>query len=118
MMIFVNECYKKVNIPKDYLINFLRLLNPIAPHLTEEINEKVFGAKKSMVYDTWPTYDPNKIKANEVTVVVQVNGKVRDKMEVESGLSKEKLEELALNNPKVKQYITGEVKKVIVVPNK
>ena len=118
MMIFINECYKHKTIKKEYLIGFLRLLNPIAPHITEEINELVFKADHSMVYDKWPEYDVAKTKDDMVTIVIQVNGKIRDKISVDSNISKEDLEQLSLNNEKVKAFITGPVKKVIVVPKK
>ncbi|MBP5407689.1 MAG: class I tRNA ligase family protein, partial [Bacilli bacterium] len=111
-------CYKHKTIKKEYLIGFLRLLNPIAPHITEEINELVFKSKKSMVYDKWPEYDEAKTKDDMVTIVIQVNGKIRDKISVDSNISKEDLEQLSLNNEKVKAFITGPVKKVIVVPKK
>ncbi len=118
MMIFVNECYKNPNIKKEYLQGFLRLLNPIAPHITEELNEIVFKATKSMAYDKWPTFDEDKLANDTVTIVIQVNGKIRDKIEVDANIAKEELEKIALNNDKVKAFITSPVKKVIVVPKK
>ncbi len=118
MMVFMNECYKKVKVPREYLLGFLRMLNPVAPHITEEINELVFGAKNSMAYDKWPVCDESKIKEDTVTVIIQVNGKIRDKVNVSANTSKEELEQIALNNEKAKAFITGPVKKVIVVPNK
>ena len=71
-----------------------------------------------MVYDKWPEYDEAKTKDDMVTIVIQVNGKIRDKIEVSADISKEELERIALNNEKVKAFITGPVKKVIVVPKK
>ena len=118
MMIFVNECYKNPNIKKEYLQGFLRLLNPIAPHITEELNEIVFKATKSMAYDKWPTFDEDKLANDTVTIVIQVNGKIRDKIEVDANIAKEELEKIALNNDKVKAFLTSPVKKVIVVPKK
>ena len=118
MMIFVNECYKNPNIKKEYLQGFLRLLNPIAPHITEELNEIVFKATKSMAYDKWPECDESKISDEVVTVVVSVNGKMRDKLSVSVDITNEELEKLALASEKVKAFITGNVKKVIIVPKK
>ncbi|MBO7078351.1 MAG: leucine--tRNA ligase [Bacilli bacterium] len=118
MMIFVNECYKNPNIKKEYLQGFLRLLNPIAPHITEELNELVFKATKSMAYDPWPVCDETKIADETVTVVVSVNGKIRDKLSVSADITNEELEKLALASEKVKAFITGNVKKVIIVPKK
>ena len=118
MMIFVNECYKNPNIKKEYLQGFLRLLNPIAPHITEELNEIVFKATKSMAYDKWPECDESKISDEVVTVVVSVNGKMRDKLSVSVDITNEELEKLALASEKVKAFVTGSVKKVIIVPKK
>ena len=119
MMIFVNECYKDPSIPKDYAIGFLKLLNPICPHITEELFEMINGEGEFLVYQKWPTFDDAKTKTNTITVVVQVNGKIRDKLEVEANCSKEELEKLALASEKVLASINGNpVKKVIVVPNK
>ena len=118
MMIFTNEAYKNPNIPREYLEGFLKLLNPIAPHITEELWEKL-GHNETIAYEKWPVYDDAKTVENLVTVVVQVNGKIRDKLEVASNTSKEELETLALASPKVQANLEGKTpKKVIVVPNK
>jgi len=119
MMIFINECYKDTNIPFDYLVGFLKLLNPVAPHLTEELYSQVCNQNDSISNSSWPTYIEEKTLENNVTVIVQVNGKVRDKLEVTMGLSKEALEELALNSEKAKNFIgDATIKKIIIVPNK
>ena len=117
MMIFMNECYKNAHIKREYLEGFVKLLNPLAPHLTEELWSRL-GHDKTIAYEPWPTFDAAKAAVSMVTVVVQVNGKLRDKMEVNKGISKEELEKMALSNEKVKSYITGDIKKVIVVPDK
>jgi leucyl-tRNA synthetase len=119
MMTFVNECYKNPNVPFKYLEGFLQLLNPVAPHLTEELYQNVLNFTKSISESTWPTYDENLIVEDAVTVVIQVNGKIRDKIDVEVNIDKETLEKLALESEKVKQFIDGkEIRKIIVVPNK
>ncbi|HEY8445205.1 MAG TPA: leucine--tRNA ligase [Bacilli bacterium] len=119
MMVFINECYKDTNIPYDYLIGFLKLLNPVAPHLTEELYSQVFNKTESIAYQKWPTYDEEKTLEDKITIVIQVNGKIRDKIETVPGRSKEELEKEALNNPKVLPYINDkEIKKVIIVPDK
>jgi len=117
MMIFMNECYKNAAIKKEYLEGFLLLLNPLAPHLTEELWEGL-GHNKTMAYEPWPTFDNAKASVDKVTVIIQVNGKLRDKVEVNKGTSKEELEKLALSNEKAKAFITGDIKKIIVVPDK
>jgi len=119
MMTFVNECYKNPNIPFKYLEGFLKLLNPIAPHLTEELYQNVLNFTTSIAYSKWPEYDESILVEDKVTVVIQVNGKVRDKVEVEKDLDNATLESIVLNSEKVKGFIEGkEVKKVIIVPNK
>lgn len=119
MMVFINECYKDTNIPYDYLIGFLKLLNPVAPHLTEELYSQVFNKNDLLANQEWPTYDEEKTIESLVTIVIQVNGKIRAKIEVEAGKSKEELEKIALNNPKIIPHINNkEIKKIIVVPDK
>ena len=119
MMIFVNEAYKERKLPKAYLESFLLLLNPVAPHITEELWNTVLGHKELLVYEQWPSYDIAKTLNNEITVVVQINGKLRDKLEVAADTSKEELEKAALELPRIKELLNGlTIRKVIVVPNK
>ena len=118
MMIFINAVYKEDVFPVEYAEGFIKLLNPIAPHITEEIWEKL-GHKETMTYEKWPEYQEDKIKDDIVTVVVQVNGKVRGKMEVVSSISDEEMESKAFNIDNVKQYtLNKEVVKVITIPKK
>ncbi len=118
MMIFINECYKSPSLSYDHIIDFLKLLNPVAPHITEELNEILKG-KEILANSKWPTYDEEKCKEDLITVVIQVNGKIRDKLEVSSQIEKEELEKLALENPKVLSFINGApIRKVIVIPKK
>ena len=119
MMMFVNECYKEKKVPLEYLEGFLKLLNPIAPHITEELYSQVLNHNESIAYAKWPEFDENKVALEKATIIVQVNGKMRDKLEVEMNASKETVEKKALESEKVKAFINGaSVKKVIVVPNK
>ncbi len=118
MMIFINDVYKVGKINKDMMIGFLRLLYPIAPHICEELNEMLTG-EEDMSYDAWPTYDSSKLIVNKVTIAVQVNGKVRGKFEADKDADKEVVEKQAMELESVKKYTSeGEVKKVIVIPNK
>lgn len=118
MMIFINEAYKAPNMPTCYLEGFLKLLSPVAPHLSEELWSHL-GHTETITYETWPTFDEGKTANQQVTVVVQVNGKIRDKIDVDVDMSKEDLEKLALTSKKVQEYLQGATpKKIIVVPNK
>ncbi len=118
MMIFINAVYKEDVFPLEYATNFVKLLNPIAPFMTEEIWQ-MLGHDKTIAYEPWPTYDEEKTKEEEFEMVVQVNGKVRGKIVVSMETSKEEMETLAKNLDNVKKYIEGkEIVKVITVPKK
>ena len=118
MMTFINDAYKQDEIFIDYVRGFIQLLNPIAPHMTEEI-WFLFGTDSELTYATWPTYDNEKLVDDTITVVVQVNGKLRAKLDVPADISKESMQEFALANENVKKFTEGkEVIKVIVVPGK
>ncbi len=118
MMIFINAVYKEDEFPLEYAINFVKLLNPIAPFITEEIWQ-MLGHDKTIAYETWPTYDIEKTKEDEFEMVVQVNGKVRGKIVVSMETSKEEMEVLAKELDNVKKYINGkEIIKIITVPKK
>ena len=119
MMIFINAVYKEEIFPLEYAKNFIKLLNPIAPHITEEIWHEVFNEENTIAYETWPTHDCTKIVDEMFTMVVQVNGKVRGKIDVESNTSKEEMEKLAMGIENVKNFIDGkEIVKIITVPKK
>lgn len=118
MMVFVNEAYKQEELPRVYMEGFVKLLNPICPHITEELWE-MLGHEGTISYSEWPTYDESKLVDDEIEIVVQVNGKVRDRIVVPVDMDKEKLEKQALALEKVQTQIEGkEIRKVIVVPKK
>jgi len=118
MMIFVNEVTGQDTRPRALLEPFVLLLSPYAPHIAEELWEKL-GRKPSLAYMPWPKYVEALLVETTITVVVQVNGKVRDRLDVPADITKEDLEKLALANEKVKESITGkQIKKVVVVPGK
>ena len=119
MMIFVNAVYKEDKISKEYASGFVKLLNPIAPHITEEIWHTFLGHTDTIANETWPSYDEAKITEDTYTMVVQVNGKLRGKIDVSSETSKEEMERLAKSIPNVISFIDGkEIVKVITVPKK
>jgi len=118
MMIFVNEVTAQEKRPRKLLEPFVLLLAPYAPHLAEELWEKL-GHNQSLAYAPWPKYDNALLKEDNVTVILQVNGKIRDRIEVPAQISSADLEKLALANAHVQQHLVGkQVKKVIVVPGK
>jgi leucyl-tRNA synthetase len=118
MMIFVNEVTAQEKRPRKLLEPFVLVLAPYAPHLAEELWEKL-GNKQSLACAPWPKFDAALLKEENVTVILQVNGKLRDRMEVPAQISPAELEKLALANDRVKEHLAGkQVKKVIVVPGK
>ena len=118
LMIFINACYKEEELPKEYMEGFLKLFNPVCPHITEELWERL-GHSNTISYEKWPEYDESKTIEDEFEMVVQVNGKVRGKVMVSSDTDKEEMEMKACEIPNVQSFISGkEVVKVIVVPKK
>ena len=118
LMVFINDCYKANNIYKPYVEGFVKMLAPIAPHVSEELWQRL-GNQETITYQPWPTYNASLLVDDEIEIVVQVNGKVRAKIDIPKDLSKEDMQELALQNENVKLSIEGkEIKKVIAVPQK
>ena len=119
MMIFVNDVYKKKTFSKTQAIGFLKMLNPIAPHITEELYQTVFNKKDSITYQEWPSFDESKLVLDEIEVVVQVNGKLRDRVQVKPDEKESVVKDLALKAPNVVKFTEGvTVVKVIYIPNK
>jgi leucyl-tRNA synthetase len=118
LMVFVNEGNKQEVLPKALIEGFVKLLSPVAPHIAEELWEKL-GHTDTITYEAWPTYDESLLVEKEVEVVVQMNGKVKTKLVVNKGASKEEMEAAALADEKVQAAI-GEktIRKVIAVPGK
>ncbi len=126
---FVNILYEYTNSKKEYsdadkavlsfaMESLIKLMSPIVPHITEEAWCDL-GGKDSVHLSEWPKYDEKLAVTKSITVVIQVNGKLRDKLEVEPDLDKSILEKLALENEKAKAFMEGkQVVKVIVVPNR
>lgn len=118
LMISLNEIEKLKAIDSEQYGMFLRLLAPFAPHVVEELWESL-GNKKSIQLAGWPSYDPALAVDNEVTIVVQINGKMRGSFTTTADNSKEELERLAKSIPEASKWLEGKsIKKVIVVPNK
>ena len=118
MMIFINECYKAETVYKEYAFNFIKMLSCIAPHICEGMWQ-MLGHDSSIAYETWPTYDENMLVSETVEMGVQVNGKLRAKIQVTKDTDDEAVKEIAFEQENVKAHTEGKnIVKVIVVKNK
>jgi len=100
------------------ILTLIKLMSPVAVHLTEEAWREL-GGEESVHIQKWPSWDENLAKASSITLIVQINGKVKDKIEADEALSQDELKELALSSDKIKEQITGKtIVKTIVVPKK
>ncbi|MFH2051236.1 MAG: leucine--tRNA ligase [bacterium] len=118
MMVFVNEMNQLEVRPRSVLEDFVKLLGPYAPHLAEEIWAKL-GNSGTLTHVPWPAADPRYLVADLITVVVQVNGKVRDQLQVAPDADQETVKAMALDSPKIRQWTEGkQITKTIYVPGK
>ena len=118
LMTLVNELTKANHIFKEDYETLLKIVNPFAPHICEELWQRL-GHKDDMVNAPWPIADESKMIESTIEIVVSVNGKVRDKITLPLDTSKDEVIELALATEKIKTILAGkEIRKVIVVPNK
>ena len=118
MMIFVNDCYKEEKVSKTYIEGLVKLISPIAPHVGEEMWE-ILGHNKSLAYEAWPTYDEALCVDDEITIGVQVNGKLRATLTVAKDTDSATLQELALANADIKRHTEGKIiRKVIAIVNR
>ena len=118
MMIFINAVYKEDVFPKEYAEGFVKLLNPVAPHIGEELWE-MLGHDNTIAYEEWPTYDESKLGEDEKEIGVQVNGKVRGTIKIGVDEAEDSIKEKALADENVKRHIDGkEIVKFIVIKGK
>ncbi|MGI9950839.1 leucine--tRNA ligase [Moorellaceae bacterium AZ2] len=114
----VPEPEQNLPLVKEGLKKLITLLAPFAPHIAEELWQGI-GQERSVHLESWPSYDPQALVTEEVTVVVQINGKVRDRLQVPAGLKEEDLKEAVLSREKVASLLSGQqVLKIVVVPDK
>lgn len=118
LMVLVNAMYKESVIPKEYMEGLVKMLNPICPHITEEL-WSMLGHEGTIAYEAWPVYDEAKLVLNEFDIAVQVNGKLRGTITISVDDSEDVIKEKALSCENVKRHTEGkEVVKVIVIKNK
>ncbi|WP_139994288.1 leucine--tRNA ligase [Paenibacillus paridis] len=118
LMIFVNEAYKTEVLPQAAMEQFVQLLSPIAPHIAEELWEKL-GRTDSLTYAAFPTYEESWTVDQEVEIVVQVNGKIADRVSIAADMDVAEMESLAKELEKVQELIAGKtIRKVIAVKGK
>jgi leucyl-tRNA synthetase len=118
MMIFINEIFKMETLHRSVWERFVLLLSPYAPHIAEELWE-LLGKEPPVALKSWPSYKEELIQDEEVTVVIQVNGKVRDRLQMAVDTPEETMKERALASERVQQFVDGkEIRRIITVPNK
>ena len=118
LMVFVNEAQKAARVPRVLAEGFVLLLAPFAPHLGEELWQRL-GHAETLAYETWPSYDLGLIQDDTVTVAVQVNGKFRATIELASDADKDAALDAARNQDKVATYLAGKtIRREIVVPGR
>ncbi len=115
MMVLANKLDDEKSVSKEDYKKFLQILAPFAPHMTEELWRNL-GDTASIHLSSWPKYDESKIKEEKIKIVIQINGKVRDEIEVHAGAREEEVKTLVLAREKVVEKLAGEeVKKIIYV---
>ena len=120
MMIFINHMQNQEYYNKEILHSFLIILNPFAPHLSEELNEMFFKDKYSLLSEKhWPDYDETFIVSETITIAVQINGKTRGSIEIENGASEDLVFDIVLKDEKLSKYIIEkDIVRKIYVPNR
>ncbi len=118
LMTYVNEVYRAGKVNRDDFGKFLILLNPTAPHITEELWQ-ICGFKGVLSKQAWPRFDEEKTIDNEIEIVIQINGRVKKKAVISASLSKEEMQEAAMQDSEIKELIAGkDIVKVIAVSGK
>ena len=115
MMSYINTIYKQDKVSIKYIKSFLQVLNPVAPHVTEELWESL-GLENHIYNTAWPKYDETKLIADTIEMAVLINGTVRFKINVAKDANEKEIEDIVRENEKIKQYtVEKPVKKIIVV---
>jgi leucyl-tRNA synthetase len=118
MMVFVNEAWKRERVPKAWIEDFVRVLAPFAPHMAEELWERL-GHAEGVTFAPWPSYDEGKLAVDTYTLAVQVNGKLRGTIEVPTDVAKEAALAMAKADPNVARFLAeGAIKREVFVPGR
>ena len=114
MMTFVNEATPASKLPKETVLLFLKVLSPYAPHIAEELWQRL-GQTTLLAKEEWPSYDASLCVDDLVTIVLQINGKKRDELKVSRGVSEAELQAQALASPMMQKFLAGSTPKKIIV---
>ena len=118
MMVFVNEVYKIGSCPKEYAEGFIKMLSCIAPHVGEEIWQ-ILGHDSTIAYESWPQFDEAKCASDVIEMPIQVNGKVRNVINISKTATKEEILAIVKSDEKIATALDGKtIVKEIVVPGK
>ena len=119
MMVFTNEASNWDIRPLSVMNDFLLLLAPFAPHIAEELYAKANGGDSTLAYQPWPSHDEAHLVESTIEMAVQVNGKLRDRIQIPADMDKSDIERIAMESENVQRHTEGKnVKKVIVIPGK
>lgn len=118
MMTFVNLVEKEGGMTKQSFVDFVKILAPFAPHITEELWNDFIGQQSSIHKSVWPEFDESKMTQDEVNIAVQINGKIKGSLTVSFDASQDDVWQKVQENGSIARHITGEPKKIIFVPNK
>ena len=117
-MIYFNELSKYEKINTAHFENFLTLLYPMAPHITEELWQRL-NKKDFLAHQNWPKFDPKLLKSADIEMVVQINGKLRDRINIKANASDEEIKSAALASERIKKYTEDKnIVKIIIVPKR
>jgi leucyl-tRNA synthetase len=118
MMVFVNEATKAPSLPRAFMETFVKILSPFAPHVAEELWERL-GHADSLVYEPWPAFDEAALAVDTITLAVQIAGKMRGTIEVPADVSEKAAIEAAKADPKIARYLEGKtIRREIYVPGR
>ncbi len=118
MMVFINEAYQQEVLPKRFMEGFVLMLSPFAPHIAEELWQRL-GHEKTLAHEPWPTYDEALTVEDQVEIVLQINGKIRDRIMVPADADKEAIEQAAMASERIQAELADkQILRIIAVPGR